>query len=146
MKKIIAVASEGGHWKQLSLLSEFFCQYETHYVTTNKGITLENYSLHYINDANKDNKLALLKLFFNAFILFRKIMPDTVITTGAAPGLAMLIMAKFHGKKGIWIDSIANAEELSLSGKLAKRFATITLSQWESVAAKEGVVYKGSLL
>lgn len=147
MKKIMAVASEGGHWKQLCRLVPFFSEYDVTYVTTNNKETSPNgEKIYFVNDSNKDKKIKMIVMFIRAFFVFLKVWPSVVITTGAAPGLAMVFYAKIFKRKSIWIDSIANANELSLSGKIAKRFATHTLSQWEDVARKEGVLHKGRLI
>ena len=34
------------------------------------------------------------------------------------------------GIRTLWLDSIANADELSLSGVKASKFATLALTQW----------------
>lgn len=147
MQKIMAVASEGGHWKQLCRLIPFLNDYNVDFVTTNNSQKSPNgQKIYYVNDANKDKKFKLIIMFVRALYVFIKVSPSVVITTGAAPGLAMVIYAKLFNRKSIWIDSIANAEELSLSGRLAKRYATYTLSQWKNVADKEGVNYKGALI
>jgi len=145
-KKILAVASFGGHWKQLQRLDFMFSKYKTYYVTTNKDVISSGYHCYYVIDANKNDKFRLIALFFQSLLIFIKTRPDIVITTGAAPGFMMVLIARIFNKKSIWIDSIANADELSLSGKLSKRFSTYTLSQWRQVAEKEGVLYKGGLL
>jgi hypothetical protein len=45
----------------------------------------------------------------------------------------------------VWIDSVANVEELSLSGRLASERVDLCLTQWPHLAA--GLVYyKGSVL
>lgn len=147
MKKIIAVSSEGGHWKQLSLLSDFLSAYNVQYVTTNKKIPAPNgKSVLFIPDANKSEKLRLVLMFLKSLYIYLVIRPDVVISTGAAPGFSMIFWASLFRKKSIWIDSVANANELSLSGKLAKKYATVVLSQWAEVAEKENVYFKGTLL
>jgi len=142
----LAIASYGGHWKQLRRLDTFLSNYNTTYITTNKDVKLKDETVHYVIDANQNEKVKLIFLFIQSFILFIRIWPDTVITTGAAPGLFMVVLAKIFNKKSIWIDSIANAKKLSLSGELSKRFSTHTLSQWDNVSLAESVEYKGKLL
>ena len=43
------------------------------------------------------------------------------------------------GCRTLWVDSIANGERLSTSGRLARKVATKVLSQWPDVADAEGV-------
>jgi hypothetical protein len=62
------------------------------------------------------------------------------------PGLVGIAIARLFGVQTLWIDSVANAEVLSASGKLARRIAHTTVSQWEHVAAQEGVGFQGRIL
>lgn len=50
------------------------------------------------------------------------------------------------GANTIWIDSVANAEEMSMSGRVAKHLARSWVSQWEHVAASSGATYAGEVL
>jgi hypothetical protein len=59
-----------------------------------------------------------------------------VLSTGAALGFLMCFWAKLLGAKVIWLDSIANTERLSMSGRMVRRFADLILSQWPDVAAR----------
>ena len=72
---------------------------------------------------------------------------DLVITTGAAPSVLALGMARtFLRARTIWIDSIANAECMSSSGLQARWAAKVWLTQWEHLAKPEGPQYWGSVL
>ena len=48
--------------------------------------------------------------------------------------------------KTIWIDSIANCERLSSSGRRARRVAHQWLTQWPDLARPEGPHYWGAVL
>lgn len=145
-KKVLAIASGGGHWKQLMLLRVAFSGAKTKYVTTIAGLP-EQESLtdfYIVRDCNKNEKLRLLITFFQMLVVVFNFRPDVVITTGAAPGLLGILCGRLSGAKTIWIDSIANAEQLSMGGRLAKRFAHQVLTQWEQLAV-DGVEYKGEV-
>ena len=71
--------------------------------------------------------------------------PDVVVSTGAAPGYLALRCAKLLGARTVWIDSVANVEELSLSGRIASTKADLCLTQWPHLAAGP-VGYEGSVL
>ena len=137
MKEIMAIASGGGHWKQLLEISPAFSEYNVHYVTTLSGLPqqsgIKNFSI--VSDSNKNNKLKLIICFIQLIIIFLKHRPDTVITTGAAPGLIGLCIAKLFFRKTIWIDSIANGEELSMGGRIASKFATHCFTQWKDLCS-----------
>ena len=72
--------------------------------------------------------------------------PHVIITTGDSPGFYAMVFGKLVGARTIWIDSIANAEELSMAGRRAARFADLWLTQWSHLAGDEGPNYKGSVL
>jgi hypothetical protein len=69
-----------------------------------------------------------------------------IISTGAAPGFFALMFGKILMRKTIWIDSMANADEMSLAGKKIKPFADIWLTQWEELSLPEGPGYQGQVL
>jgi UDP-N-acetylglucosamine:LPS N-acetylglucosamine transferase len=145
--RILAVASGGGHWKQLILLSDAFRGHETKYITTIKGLPDESGITNYdiVKDSNKNEKLSVIFSFYQIVKIVLTYKPTVVVTTGASPGLLAIICGRLIGAKTIWIDSIANAEELSLGGKLSKRFSKVVLSQWQHLADGDTVIYKGSV-
>ena len=83
-----------------------------------------------VPDASRWNKLRLVWCALRVALALVRVRPDVVISTGAAPGYFAILLARFVGARGVWIDSIANAEELSMSGAKASRIATLTLTQW----------------
>ncbi len=97
-------------------------------------------------DGNLHTKLALVRVFFAALLLVIKLRPLWVVSTGAAPGFFVVVIAKLFGAKTIWIDSIANAEVLSISGRMVRPFADIWLTQWEHLSTPGGPEYRGSVL
>ena len=103
-------------------------------------------SFHVIVDANRSNKIGLVRSAWSIFSLLRKERPDVVVTTGAAPGFFALKLGKLMGIRTVWVDSIANAEELSLSGVKAGSCADLWLTQWAHLAREEGPQWKGNVL
>lgn len=146
-KKILAVASGGGHWVQLLRLRSAFDGCEIEYVTTQKayGKDIEG-RLHVVTDANIWEKLKLLRMFVEVAWILLRVRPDVVITTGAAPGFAAIMFGKLLGARTVWLDSIANSEELSNSGKMAKRWADAWLTQWPHLADDKGPEHWGAVL
>lgn len=146
MKKIMAIASGGGHWKQLMLLTPAFENCDVRYVTTLAGLPEENniVSFSIVKDANEKEPLNLLLCALQIIWCVLRFNPDIVISTGAAPGLLGLAVARILGKRTIWIDSIANGKELSLGGKISQKFAHKVLTQWPELANKK-VEYVGAV-
>lgn len=130
------------------LLSEAFPKETTTYVCTDptKGKHHQLKNIRTIQDCNQKNPVKLLLCFIQAFLVVLRTRPDVALSTGAAPGLLCLFWTRIFGGKTIWIDSIANSAEMSLSGKLASKFCHVTLSQWEHLSELQGIDYKGSVL
>lgn len=146
-KKLLAVASGGGHWVQLLRLRPAFDVNEVEYVSTNAGYQSDvDGVLHVVTDANMWQKMKLIKMFIQVAWIVLSYRPDIIITTGAAPGFAAIMFGKLLGAKTIWLDSIANSEELSSSGQKAKRFADVWLTQWPHLADEQGPKFWGSVL
>jgi len=71
--------------------------------------------------------------------------PSVVVSTGAAPGYLAIRCARLMGARTLWIDSVANIEELSMSGRLASTTADLCLTQWPHLA-DERIRYLGAVL
>jgi len=99
-----------------------------------------------IRDGNRDTKLALIPMALKTLYIVLRTRPDVVISTGAAPGYFACRFAKLVGAKSLFIDSVANAEDMSLSAKLATSHANRVFSQWPKVAQKFGIECHGSVL
>jgi UDP-N-acetylglucosamine:LPS N-acetylglucosamine transferase len=146
-KKVLAVASGGGHWVQLMRLRPAFRDMEVEYMTTDRAYSAEvGRPVLSVRDANIWDKPSLALMFVQVALKVLRVRPHIVVTTGAAPGFAALLFGRLVGAKTIWIDSIANSEELSTSGKHAGKIAHLWLTQWEHLAKPEGPYYMGSVL
>ena len=147
-KRILAIASGGGHWQQLMLMRNAFDHHDIHYVTTLPGLAAQHGAAPAttIPDCNRNEKRAVLVVSWTLLRLILSVRPHVVISTGALPGVIAIALGRLIGAKTIWVDSVANAEEMSMSGRLARRFATHWLSQWPEVAQATGATYAGSVL
>lgn len=146
-EKILAVSSIGGHWIQLlriarPLEKEFTVEYMCTHIKC--ATMVEGHKFYKIEDFSRWNAYKAIPALLRQFFLLRKSKPSVVLTTGAAPGLICLLAAKLYGIKTIWIDSIANVEHLSASGKIAKKIADRVYTQWPDLA-EEDVIYAGNI-
>lgn len=149
MKKnnlVLAVSSSGGHWEQLTLLKGAFGP-NVQYVTTMAGLG-HNFGISptIVPDCNRNQPLNSMWCAVKLFSIVLSRRPRVVITTGAAPGLFAVVFGKIFGAKTVWLDSVANSERLSLSGKLAGIFVDVWLTQWSHLAKSDGPAYEGRVL
>jgi len=146
--RLMAVASGGGHWEQLMLIRSAFSECETVFVTTLVGLPEKYEALpaHIVRNCDRKRLGGLATTTTAlAFHLFR-FRPDVVVSTGALPGLVAIVLGRAIGCRTIWIDSVANAEKLSLSGRWARRLSHHCMSQWSDVALRDRVDFFGSVL
>lgn len=147
--RVLAVSSAGGHWVQLLRLGPSLANCDVTYVTSKPGYRASiepGAGFRVIPEANRWNKLALLRVFVAIFALIWSQRPDVVISTGAAPGYFAIRIGNLFGARTIWVDSIANSEELSLSGRKAGPHAALWLTQWAHLARPYGPYFRGSVL
>ena len=146
-KKIFAAASLGGHWKQLLRITKPLEErFEVVYVSTHpQCATMIGESRFYLtSDFSRNDAWRMFPVFFRLFRILWRERPDAVLTTGAAPGLLCLLVGWLLRRKTIWVDSIANAEHLSASGRIARHFASRTYTQWPDLVQPD-VLYAGSV-
>ncbi|ROR07723.1 polysaccharide biosynthesis protein [Erwinia sp. JUb26] len=148
MKKVLFVCSSGGHWVQMTKIMKELDFNEFHPLigTCSNVDSFNSINIDRLPDFNKDK---IIKTVSGAFTILKYILakkPDIAISTGAAPGIVALFFVKLRGGKTIWIDSIANTERLSLSGKMALRFCSVVLTQWPHLADGNKIQYKGRVI
>jgi hypothetical protein len=148
-KKILAVASGGGHWIQLYRMRPAWNGHHVTYASTMPDIRsdLARESRKQgkgpppfvaLPEANRWQKWRIIWVIIRVAILVIRVRPDFVVTTGAAHGYFAVRFGRLIGAKTIWIDSLANADELSMSAVLARPFADVWLTQWEHLARPDG--------
>ena len=145
--RVLAVASGGGHWVQLSRLLPSLegCDLALASVSAEYGSQLTA-RFYVFKDATRWNKFGLMRQAAKLLWIFLKERPDIVVSTGAAPGYLALRIGKALGARTIWVDSIANVERLSLSGQRVGPFADLWLTQWPELATSDGPLYRGSVV
>jgi hypothetical protein len=145
--RVLAVASSGGHWIQLRRLQPAFNGHDVAYLTTDPGHRSEvsRARFYAVADANRARKLGLLRSALEILWVIVRERPNVVVTTGAAPGYLAIRVGNLLGARTVWIDSLANAEELSLSGRMASTKADLCLTQWPHLAGGR-VQYRGTVL
>ena len=147
-KRVLAVASGGGHWIQLCRLMPAFGACDIAYVTTlgSYRSQVSDARFYVIPDANVRTKARLVVMAAKVVAIVLRERPDVVISTGAAPGYFAVRVGKLLGARTIWVDSMANAEKLSLSGREAGAHVDLWLTQWPHLARPDGPHYEGGVL
>jgi hypothetical protein len=146
--RVMVVASGGGHWMQMLRLRPAFEGLDVFYVGVRpmyrRDVTPADF--YSVRDVSRLHKLALLATIAKLLWILLRERPAVVVTTGSAPGMLALRLGNLLGARCSWIDSIANVEEMSLSGCQVGKVADLWLTQWEHLSRPDGPRYEGSVL
>jgi exopolysaccharide biosynthesis glucuronosyltransferase PssD len=148
-RRVIAIASGGGHWIQLQRLKPALADFDVTYVSVYPDYAedIPGERFYAVSDVTRMSILKLMVLVPQFMRIMLRERPDVVITTGSAPGLVGLAVAKLiTGARTVWIDSIANCERMSSSGKHARYVADEWLTQWPQLSTPKGPYYWGAVI
>lgn len=149
-KKMCLVASSGGHMSELLKLSVIWQGQNAVFITTTDVVRTKlqkDGAVYIVGECNRQNPWKTGIVFCRCLKAVIKERPNIIMSTGAAAGFMICLLGKFFGAKIIWVDSIANTESLSMSGRMIRPFADLILSQWAEVAAKyPNVEYAGEVI
>lgn len=141
MKKVLFIASTGGHLSELLQLKPLFKEYNSYLITekTKSTIGLKNKynSVNYLVYGTKDHLfLYIFKFFYNcikSLFLYIKIRPKVIVTTGTHTAVPICYIGKLFGSKIIFIETFANSKTKTLSGRLVYPIANTFIVQWEDM-------------
>lgn len=147
-RRILAISSGGGHWVELLRVRKAFAGNAVTWATVREAYRddVGDDPFVVIPDATRWNKLRLLHCALKIAWTILRLRPHVIVSTGAAPGYFALRLGKLFGARTVWIDSIANVDELSMSGARVGAYADLWLTQWPHLAQVEGPSYHGAVL
>lgn len=148
-RRIVAIASGGGHWTQMRRLLPALENLDVAFVSVGRDYAedVPKHRYYSVRNAHRLDKKSLIILTLQLLRIVIVERPDIVMTTGAAPGFICIVLSKILLRsKTMWIDSLANCEEMSLSGRLARRFTDAWLTQWPHLQRDGGPYYWGAVL
>lgn len=141
MNNIIFISSTGGHLNELLQLKPLFKKYNSYIITektkSNKNLKEKYDNVFYLVYGTRKNIIVYpFKFLFNiikSFILYFKIKPKVIITTGTHTAVPMCYIAKLFKKKVIYIETFANRNSKTLTGKLVYPIADTFIVQWKDM-------------
>ncbi len=148
-RRVLAVCSGGGHWIDLYRLYPAFEGLDVAFVSVHRNYAkqVSNHRFYVVRDVSRLDRWGIFMLLPQLLRIILKERPDVVISTGAAPALFAMALAKWLVRaKTIWIDSIANVEQLSMSGSLARHVSDVWLTQWPNLQTERGPQFWGAVI
>ena len=141
-KRVLFVSSTGGHLNELLRLNKCFDNYD-YYLVTEKMKTndylKDKYKgkVSYLVYGTKHHMLTypfvLLINYFICLFIYIKHHPDYIVSTGAHVGGVMCLIGKILGSKVIFIETFANINTKTATGRLVYKFADKFIVQWDSM-------------
>ena len=137
-KKVLFISSTGGHLEELLQLQPLFKKYEYNIITEkdDSNISLKEkygdklYFLPYGTRAKLFTYIfKYLYLCIRTVYLYFKLLPKVIVTTGTP----MCILGKIFGSKIIYIETFANINKKTATGRLIYPIADLFIVQWEEM-------------
>lgn len=154
-KKVLFISSTGGHLNELLQLSPLFEKYNYHIITEKDKAneTLKQTYGDKISFLPYGTRAKLFSYIFKYLWLciktiyyYFKIRPKVIITTGTHTAGPMCILGKICGSKIIYIETFANTNKKTATGRLIYPIADLFIVQWEEMLKiYPKAVYGGSI-
>ena len=142
MKKVLFISSTGGHLSELMKLEPMFKDYDYRIITEKDSTTM------YLEEKYKgrvffvpySTRSKIISYFFKysyiilkSIFLFLKIKPDVIVSTGTHTAVPMCYFGKILRKKVIYIETFANINKKTVSGKMVYPISDIFIVQWKEM-------------
>lgn len=153
--RLVVGASAGGHANELHVLlgaATGLWPMDPDACVTTLDLAVPGFArygkpVHVIGEGDRRKPLRSVAVLARSLALAWKLRPGVVVTTGSMPLAMFCIWSKLFGARIVWIDSVAQIEHMSMSGRVMRRVADLCLVQWPDVAAQHpGVEYAGEVL
>mgnify|MGYP004531353099 CR=1 FL=1 len=142
MKKVLFIASTGGHLNELMQLKPLFNKYNYYIITEKDKSTIDlkkiyNKKISFLKYGTRKNHFKYPFIFllncFKSLYLYIKIRPKYIVTTGTHTAVPICYLGKLFGSKIIFIETFANRYTKTLSGKLIYPISNLFIVQWEEM-------------
>lgn len=136
------ISSTGGHLSELMQLAPLFEKYE-YKIVTEKDKTTEylrekyNDKIEYLIYGTRSHLIRYIFQFmcncFKTIYLYFKFRPKYIVTTGTHTAGPMCYLGKIFGAKIIYIETFANRNTKTATGRLIYPIADLFIVQWEEM-------------
>lgn len=140
MKKVLFISSTGGHLRELMKLEPLFKMYD-YSIITEKDLTTKKlskkYKIYYVPYSTRSKLIRyFLKysiVILKSIVLFIKIKPDAIVSTGTHTAIPICFLGKIFKKKIVYIETYANITRKSLTGKIIYPISDLFIVQWKEM-------------
>lgn len=133
-RRVLLVASSGGHLTQLMSLQPWWRARERAWVTfatEDARSRLEDEQVFWAYRPTTRNLVNLVRNLRLAVGVVRGTRPDLVVSNGAGVALPFFLVARMRGIPTVYIEVFGRLDSPTLTGRLCRPFSTLFLAQWE---------------
>ena len=150
-RRLLLVASSGGHIFEMFCLREFWGDKERLWVTfptsDARFLLQAEKEVHWAAYPTVRNIPNLLRNLGLAIRVLRRSRPDMILTTGSGVAAPFVWLGRLLGIPTVFVESITRITELSLTARMVKPFTTRMLVQWPELVRKyPGVEHHGRIV
>ncbi|WP_242755305.1 PssD/Cps14F family polysaccharide biosynthesis glycosyltransferase [Lacticaseibacillus paracasei] len=140
-KKVLLVSSSGGHLTHLLKIIPVFKDWNRTWVTFDKEdaiSALNDEQLIFAHFPTNRNIVNLIRNFFLAIKVIKKLKPDLIISSGAGVAVPFFYVGKLFGAKLVYIEVFDRTHAATLTGRMVHPITDKFIVQWPSMTS----VYK----
>ena len=140
LKKVLFISSTGGHLRELMKLEPLFKDYDYSIITEKDSTTIDlqkKYKIYYVPYSTRSK---IISYFFKytfvilkSIILFIRIKPDVIVTTGTHTVVPICFFGKLFKRKIIYIETYANITKKTLTGIILYPISDLFIVQWREM-------------
>jgi UDP-N-acetylglucosamine:LPS N-acetylglucosamine transferase len=137
--KVCLAFSAGGHFTEIKQVMPALENCAICYATPLSIRTKSLENAYYLADTDKHNLIeVIIRDLAISFLIIVREKPDVVLTTGAFIVIPLCILAKFAGRKVIYIETLARITSPSFTGRILYHFSDLFLVQWKELLNSYG--------
>ncbi len=137
-RRVMLVASTGGHLAQLTAMTQEFAGDSRLWVTFDKADARSTLAgervVHAFHPTTRNLRTAVLNLVLAARVLRRE-RPEVVVSTGAGVALPFFLVARALGIPTVYLEVVDRVDSRTLTGRLCRPLSTRFCVQWPEQAA-----------
>jgi len=137
---VLFISSTGGHLRELMKLEPLFKDYDYCIITEKDSTTIDlqkKYKIYYVPYSTRSKIISyFFKYIFvilKSIILFIRIKPDAIVTTGTHTVVPICFFGKLFKKKIIYIETYANITKKTLTGIILYPISDLFIVQWREM-------------
>lgn len=148
-KRILLVATAGGHLLQMLALEPAWADLERLWVTDEEAShthLLDDEQVLYAYGPTARNIWNLWRNLWLAARTVRSFDPDVILSTGAALAVPFFLVGRLRRRRLVYVESFTRVSQLGMSGRMVYPLVDAFFVQWQKAGRTRRALYAGSIV